>query len=616
MGDKSVDKRRVADNLINLSKTLENRHYTMQAKNITGTTFKFNDSTGLPYNNFDERVSYLDEKSEIALKEMVEQSERPPPVEDVEKFLVKAAKQQIKTFHVPHGKITRSYIIKKKKSLKFYDTLADVTTLARDQAEQDIRSAMAFAALCATLCPITPPPLLINVDATQFNVGGQDGGKRKVVVSKNAPRRNLKVLPDPKNKRQLAYYIKYYLLIDAEGTRGDPIYILANELMGVEEIDVYEVRELASSTSRHDTAYVVFMHSRVPNKAFYRWFNKDVLIPFVEDQRSKLKEDAPNKVALFTLDGENNQIEVIEELQEKERVEKAHIIVAKPPYSTTQITQPCDVGNAFRGSKQKLKELKDADFSNHNALPALTEVFQKHVAKYSTTSTDSKGKKKVKKMSPEHVKAAKFGLLKIQKAAREAIKQETIFQSFAKTGMYPLDVPKIFEQFKRADITEADKANFNENLPNMKRVLATTGEITDLNFDEMKFREGRDCDGRKLNQRRVVVLTDPKITQKALNVYFPPPPVAVQPQVATQKRGRRKAASTNQPSVVESTPNPAAVALEGPNISEEAPNVSIPAPVVAVMSQVAPKKRGRPPASTNQPNVDESPSKPAKRPRK
>ena len=59
MGDKSVDKRRVADSLINLSKTLENRHYTMQSKNITGSVFGFNDTTGLPYYGFDTSVAYI-----------------------------------------------------------------------------------------------------------------------------------------------------------------------------------------------------------------------------------------------------------------------------------------------------------------------------------------------------------------------------------------------------------------------------------------------------------------------------------------------------------------------------------------------------------------------------
>ena len=65
MGDKSVDKRRVASNLIELSRTLENRHYTMQSKTIAGTTFSFPDTTGLPYSNFDTGVAYLNEEGVI-----------------------------------------------------------------------------------------------------------------------------------------------------------------------------------------------------------------------------------------------------------------------------------------------------------------------------------------------------------------------------------------------------------------------------------------------------------------------------------------------------------------------------------------------------------------------
>ena len=65
MGDKSVDKRRIANNLIELSKTLENRHYTMQSKTIAGTTFSFPDTTGLPYSNFDTGVAYLNKEEVI-----------------------------------------------------------------------------------------------------------------------------------------------------------------------------------------------------------------------------------------------------------------------------------------------------------------------------------------------------------------------------------------------------------------------------------------------------------------------------------------------------------------------------------------------------------------------
>ena len=59
MGDKTVDKRKVASNLLELSKALENRHYTTQSKTQTGTVFTFKDGTGLPYDGYSTSSAYI-----------------------------------------------------------------------------------------------------------------------------------------------------------------------------------------------------------------------------------------------------------------------------------------------------------------------------------------------------------------------------------------------------------------------------------------------------------------------------------------------------------------------------------------------------------------------------
>lgn len=58
LGDKTVDKRRVADNLIKLSEALKEQHATLVAtNNYTASIFTFKDDSGTVYDGFDTAVA-------------------------------------------------------------------------------------------------------------------------------------------------------------------------------------------------------------------------------------------------------------------------------------------------------------------------------------------------------------------------------------------------------------------------------------------------------------------------------------------------------------------------------------------------------------------------------
>lgn len=60
MGDKTVDKRRIASDLRELSKELEKRHWGMKKDSAyTGTVFTFKDDTGTPYEGYDAASAYI-----------------------------------------------------------------------------------------------------------------------------------------------------------------------------------------------------------------------------------------------------------------------------------------------------------------------------------------------------------------------------------------------------------------------------------------------------------------------------------------------------------------------------------------------------------------------------
>jgi hypothetical protein len=69
--------------------------------------------------------------------------------------------------------------------------------------------------------------------------------------------------------------------------------------------------------------------------------------------------------------------------------------------------------------------------------------------------------------------------------------------------------------FKRSNITDEEKLQFIEKLTSLKKCIVEKGEITDEDFDRLQFRETRVRDGKRVNQRRTVILTKPELTKQA-----------------------------------------------------------------------------------------------------
>jgi hypothetical protein len=171
--------------------------------------------------------------------------------------------------------VSSNFVRKTKHRLGLIEVPAQLTTKARAEAEQDRRNLLSFAVLVAAIASAEIcSAFVLNADATQFNVGGQSSKRLTKMMKKESTRKNKRVVTSKDTtQNQTVYYIKYYHLISADGVAGPPVYILAEEYMPTDDIDVYEQRTLAAGGAQHGTAYVAFMESWVPNKEFYRWFS-------------------------------------------------------------------------------------------------------------------------------------------------------------------------------------------------------------------------------------------------------------------------------------------------------------------------------------------------------
>ena len=118
---------------------------------------------------------------------------------------------------------------------------AEVLTTARKIAIADKWNTVSFAAMNHLMSRVTERDLVLNMDSTQFRVGRVSDGSIEVSFVKEQ-RSNKKALkvdePGQQSDGSMAFYIKYYLLMSAGGFTSDPIYVVADDKMKADEIDI------------------------------------------------------------------------------------------------------------------------------------------------------------------------------------------------------------------------------------------------------------------------------------------------------------------------------------------------------------------------------------------
>lgn len=399
---------------------------------------------------------------------------------------------------------------------------AETTTNARALAVADIRNAVSFAAMNSLMVPLSHPALIMNVDGTQFTVGcNKDKVQVKYVEATDGP---LKVLPQKSSGSGVAYFIKYYLLMAAEGFTSDPVYIMADDDMPEGDFAVYEVPGLHAHTGLAGKGYIVFCKTRCCNAAFYDWFNRSILVPFVEATRMhySLPRDT---LAWFQLEGEPTQIDCYSKRELLNVLEENYISVGKPPASTTATTQPCDAGNCFKAPKTSLKHINnDESPRNAHTMERIKAVLKKHEDKYGH------------KLSYAHKKMAVEGLIKIQLALQNSMNRDMICKSFARCGIYPYSTAQILNQCKtKIDISEEEK--IFRSLDRLVEQMKDQGELFEKDFEAFDIMKGTTGakDRLVLYRRRSVILTHKELYMREVEKREEKKREAEKPKRSVQK---------------------------------------------------------------------------------
>jgi transposase len=408
------------------------------------------------------------------------------------------------------------------KKLGFTSKQAEQTTDARAKGVADIRHTSSFIAAQLLVGSTVNPALIVNIDATSYTVGKSITEKAQVKVldvkmskaERNKLRKkSFKTQPvDNANNGTGLYSIKYYLLISADGVCGPPVYVIQHTNMKVDDFKVCEIEGLGYAVGQESPGYLVIANSRAGNVEFYKWLMTTVLIKFVDRQR-KLNDLPPDALAFFQLDGEKKQIECFEDPALLKLLEQNHIIVGKPPASTTATTQPCDCGNCFKASKAALKNITDAHIKPR-------EPLVKRIKKALATHNKEFGPKCG--ISAAHIGMASRGLLRIQLALINTVKPKVVTDSFKLAGVYDYDLetpgPNIdtilgnCKEYFGEGMTLQDEESIRTAMPNLIAAIRDEGEIHEAVFDLNGIRcnipANGDRDRLDISRRRYVFLTD------------------------------------------------------------------------------------------------------------
>jgi hypothetical protein len=363
----------------------------------------------------------------------------------------------------------KSTLFRSQKSLGTAKGIAEETSSARVTACASICNAVSFLAMNFAMALLSISLLLIcNLDATQFAVGNDSQGRVKVWYSNEEGRpETLKACS--KDKGLVSYFIKYFLLMFADGSTGPPVFVVADSNMHKEALDIHEVPGLGVSTDMRSMGYVVFCKTRCCNKKFFRWINEKIIFKEIED-RKKVYQLADDALTWFQLDGEPIQIEVYKEEDMLEQLGIRGIVIGKPPGSSTEITQPCDMGPCFLASKTTIKSINEDDVMTKSWMVArLEEVYKSHEAECHSV------------MPAHHKKLFTHGLVRVQLALQQSLRPRMIQDSFKMVGVHPFDERVILKNCK-TPISQEQESIIMENLPHFAKKIMTDGELFDEDF--------------------------------------------------------------------------------------------------------------------------------------
>lgn len=192
-------------------------------------------------------------------------------------------------------KLTKETINFYKQEIQVKKVAVQHKSNARIVAERDPRNVFTMHCLVKAFCKDLHPSMIGNFDATQFVVHNERDFHGYIVKAEQDAQNDDENLILPhrtavtmESTGKLDFAVKYYHVNNANGFSATPVYVIADPLMNDDEFSWHKVFGLGTAHVSSNFGYLCFTKSRACNVAFYHWFAREVLVPFVAESRDFL----------------------------------------------------------------------------------------------------------------------------------------------------------------------------------------------------------------------------------------------------------------------------------------------------------------------------------------
>lgn len=386
---------------------------------------------------------------------------------------------------------------------------AEVIDNAHLKVLHDTRHAASHAAMMHYLHQSTPTGLFFNMDKTSFEMRKDEQENKPAVYIGERPEPVKCDDPYSSGPRGNCS-VHLYVVANDGGKVADMVYVVKDNNMPKDAIDVYETPMLDGVISAGASAYLLFVGESSPNRdEALQWQFSNIVVPFINQVRKK-KGKKNTTPASLTVDGDPRQLQIITSETIRTAFKDANIIASKTPASCTPIFQPLDVGNLFKAAKTRFQTLLNEGYEPEDPedKASLLKIFRAHRCKY--PKTIKKNKQPSIAMGNYFTDVMKC-LHTVAKAKVKTLDPEVVKKSFQNAGVSPNDPCTIRQKCKYAWTTE-DKKCFDAAVPALSAVIARNSELKEKDFDDAHIPvKNESKDGLSVHRRRSLLLHAPHV---------------------------------------------------------------------------------------------------------
>ena len=441
---------------------------------------------GFTLHNQPGKPKYIDEIGDNEIKKKLQDlasKGKPMPRDELPSLIQSKASESFnrRNIHNPPT-IDNSYINNYIEKSNLCTVNAQKTTKVRFRAENSIYNCISTIFMWYYIIKyVVYQFLVLNYDSTQFEIFCSQSKSVSVVVTeeyrKNA-QANRKPISTTETNNSLAYFVKYFSIVSLSGlVYPHYILLLADENLGENDFKYYKVPGLCNVNTMEGFGYLCFTKTRCGNDAFFKWLNKDILIPYIVALRDRFGISEDN-AAFITCDGEYVQIAPWLTEEMKILLKKYNLLIAKLCASTTAVTQANDAWKLFLRCKANIQHVTNDDILSMNFLYQQLEIaFNKH----KLISKDI-----LKHKSKENILN---GIIRCVITITKSCSSQIIVNSFKKVGIekdLTVNVLQVLNQFNQ-DYTIWELTNIYDNIDFGVNCYVKRGRMTDEEIETLEI---------------------------------------------------------------------------------------------------------------------------------